>query len=311
MKLKLITTLPAHMLKMCEKVIARPSWEGSLQWSSAFLLFVLMCVLAMAILEADRILRTTLADLSRGPPLIAPLDFRLLSSSSPNATSGFADWSQLDRSSTLLAKMATKEPAVPVCNSDCTRYSPNAKKTGKAKLPEAEMEEERNLRLRHVEEDNAVSNGLGTKKKNGKRVNSEANSCPPENNHEPSKPVGSNVTKKVASPALNRKSKSVDAAKEDCKSVNTKDAKEAEAKTQVTKNAKSPNNRKKQSLGTTSQKVGTLYSEEESSSTTTESSAQEDAVATTPVTATSSSNKAVGVMNKLKVRFYFHWSGSV
>ena len=79
-RLNLLTTLPSRRLESCAEVLARPTWESPLQWAAISLLSVLLiCVLAIAFLEADRILRGALITLTRGNPVHPPLDLRLLS----------------------------------------------------------------------------------------------------------------------------------------------------------------------------------------------------------------------------------------
>lgn len=45
-KLNLVTTVPPHTLEACGTLIARPSWEGALQWTATgFTIVLLVCVL--------------------------------------------------------------------------------------------------------------------------------------------------------------------------------------------------------------------------------------------------------------------------
>ena len=54
----LMATLPTHMLILCAAVLPRPSWEHFLYYSSAVVsVFLLLCVVTAATLEADRILK--------------------------------------------------------------------------------------------------------------------------------------------------------------------------------------------------------------------------------------------------------------
>ncbi|XP_058800553.1 transmembrane protein 131 isoform X2 [Phymastichus coffea] len=79
-KLNLVASLPAHMLEVCASMLARPSWESSLQSTATVLTLVLLvCSLVAAFIEADRILRGALVNLSRGNPTQPPLDLRSLS----------------------------------------------------------------------------------------------------------------------------------------------------------------------------------------------------------------------------------------
>lgn len=83
-KFALLTTIPAHLLDSCAAFISRPTWESALRWTGFGLTTVLLlCVLASAFLEADRILRGALiGQVSRSSPTQPPLDLRLLSKSS-------------------------------------------------------------------------------------------------------------------------------------------------------------------------------------------------------------------------------------
>ena len=84
-RLSLLTTIPSRRLESCAEVLSRPAWESALQWAAVSLLFVLLvCVLAISFIEADRILRGALVTLTRGHPVQPPLDLRLLSHSTPS-----------------------------------------------------------------------------------------------------------------------------------------------------------------------------------------------------------------------------------
>ena len=57
----LMATLPTHMLILCAAVLPRPSWEIFLYYSALGVsIFLLVCVVAAATLEADRILKSGL-----------------------------------------------------------------------------------------------------------------------------------------------------------------------------------------------------------------------------------------------------------
>lgn len=76
----LLATLPAHSLDSCGSMLARPWWERVGQWLAIGLSPVLlMCVLVVSFIEADRILREFLASHSKESPVQPPLDLRLLS----------------------------------------------------------------------------------------------------------------------------------------------------------------------------------------------------------------------------------------
>ncbi|XP_012250610.2 transmembrane protein 131 [Athalia rosae] len=78
-RLSLLTTVPAHTLEACAAVITRPTWERSVQLAAMSLSTILLiCILAISFLEADRILRGALVNLSKSGPIQPPLDLRLL-----------------------------------------------------------------------------------------------------------------------------------------------------------------------------------------------------------------------------------------
>ncbi|KAG8040324.1 hypothetical protein G9C98_000895 [Cotesia typhae] len=79
-KLTLLTTVPMHSLELCSRVLVRPSWERPVQWAAVSLSCILLiCVLAISFLEADRILRNALVTISRNnASTVQPLDLRSL-----------------------------------------------------------------------------------------------------------------------------------------------------------------------------------------------------------------------------------------
>ncbi|XP_046599639.1 transmembrane protein 131 isoform X3 [Neodiprion lecontei] len=86
-RLSLLTTVPAHTLEACAAVITRPSWEQPVQLAAICLSTILLiCILAISFLEADRILRGALVNLSKGGPIQPPLDLRLLANVSIAST---------------------------------------------------------------------------------------------------------------------------------------------------------------------------------------------------------------------------------
>lgn len=93
-RLSLLTTVPAHTLEACAAVITRPSWERPVQLAAISLsMILLICILAISFLEADRILRGALVNLSKSGPIQPRLDLRLLAhvstpSTQNNAVSG-------------------------------------------------------------------------------------------------------------------------------------------------------------------------------------------------------------------------------
>lgn len=76
----LLATLPAYSLDSCGSVLARPWWERIGQWLAVGLSpILLVCVLVVSFIEADRVLRESLASYSKESPVQPPLDLRLLS----------------------------------------------------------------------------------------------------------------------------------------------------------------------------------------------------------------------------------------
>ncbi|XP_070516268.1 transmembrane protein 131 isoform X3 [Cardiocondyla obscurior] len=85
----LLATLPPQSLNLCASVLARPSWESSVQKAAFVLSSVLMlCVAVVSFLEADRILREGLANYTKENLLQPPLDLRLSHMSTHNTTQG-------------------------------------------------------------------------------------------------------------------------------------------------------------------------------------------------------------------------------
>jgi len=77
----MVTTLPPNFLASCAAVLARPSWEPLLYYSSvSFMLFLLFCVMAAAFFESDRILKCALLTLTRDRTGIA-FDLRQIGAS--------------------------------------------------------------------------------------------------------------------------------------------------------------------------------------------------------------------------------------
>ncbi|XP_018402600.1 PREDICTED: transmembrane protein 131 [Cyphomyrmex costatus] len=90
--LNLLATLPAHAIKLCASVLARPPWESAVQKAALILSSVLMlCVAVVSFLEADRILREGLTNYSKENSVQPPLDLRLLSHISNNTQGNSGD----------------------------------------------------------------------------------------------------------------------------------------------------------------------------------------------------------------------------
>lgn len=79
-KLNLLATLPTYSLEPCAAILIRPSWEHVIHWAAVILSsLLLISVLAVSFLEADRILRGAFANFTRESSVQPPLDLRLLS----------------------------------------------------------------------------------------------------------------------------------------------------------------------------------------------------------------------------------------
>uniref|UniRef100_A0A1B6C098 Transmembrane protein 131-like N-terminal domain-containing protein n=1 Tax=Clastoptera arizonana TaxID=38151 RepID=A0A1B6C098_9HEMI len=76
----LVATLPPYLLASCSGVLARPSWEPLLYYSAVtFMIFLLMCVLAAAFLESDKVLKSAVKAMTRETATLQPvLDLRLV-----------------------------------------------------------------------------------------------------------------------------------------------------------------------------------------------------------------------------------------
>nr|CAD7393566.1 unnamed protein product [Timema cristinae] len=69
------TTLPPVYLASCSSVLNRPTWEPILYYSAiSFMIFLLLCVIAAAYFESDRILKFAINAMSKERP-ISTLDF--------------------------------------------------------------------------------------------------------------------------------------------------------------------------------------------------------------------------------------------
>jgi len=80
MILNLQATLPTHLLDLCASVLVRPSLERVMQWAAISISTILfLCVVVVSFIEADRILRSVLANYSKESTVQPPLDLRLLS----------------------------------------------------------------------------------------------------------------------------------------------------------------------------------------------------------------------------------------
>ncbi|XP_008207841.1 transmembrane protein 131 isoform X2 [Nasonia vitripennis] len=202
-QLNLLTTLPPQSLEACAAMIARPSWEAALQWTATGLtVFLLLCVLAAAFLEADRILRGALVSISRGNPTQPPLDLRLLSHSSPMQQNSFQANSNHhnnhqhhnqhskekfvdDNNKMSVGKPSKKDDSLPDWNLMSVKRGKEKETHKGIKIPDWSAEEERRFRMDTESKDTpslkrcvAVADSLtqesnhsgsGSKKRSGKQ----------------------------------------------------------------------------------------------------------------------------------------------
>ncbi|XP_012279930.1 transmembrane protein 131 [Orussus abietinus] len=307
-RLTLLTTVPAYTLESCAAVLTRPSWERSVQWAAISLSSILlMCVLAVSFLEADRILRGALVNLSKATPVQPPLDLRQLSHAS-SQSSGAGKEASEDRN-----KVQKKEETSP----DWTLMNVKKKEKDSQKLikiPDWTVDEERRFRMDVVSKEvpsskrcedpapvdsGTSNNSFVTKKKNGKKQHNnpqdaQVESTPVVENTAmsdmqviPEKKYTSNSSTK-SSPTTNRKGKANN--KDEVKLVeyevqvdgvagllsNVRESKPDKKKPLASTNGANDNVSYKKYDPPVGQK-GVQFSEEETSSTTTESSVQDDA----------------------------------
>ncbi|XP_015599442.1 transmembrane protein 131 isoform X2 [Cephus cinctus] len=290
-RLTLLTTVPSHFLESCAGVLVRPSWERAIHWAAITLAAILLtCILAVSFLEADRILRGTLANLARASPVQPPLDLRLLakekdertrSASAPCKKDDHLDWSIMN------VKKKDKE-----------------KDSKGIKIPDWTPEEERRFRMdtenkepSFKKDEDSASNG--SKKKNGKRQSSGQDHENFEGLVVQDNLISCTVEKKPlntlkSSPTSNRRSQQnskSNSTKEESKPVDeevvvdtissnfinpVRENKMENKRKQTTSNGNSHVPYKKFDTNP-SQKI-VQFSEEETSSTTTESSTHDDPV---------------------------------
>ncbi|KAG7204441.1 hypothetical protein KM043_004877 [Ampulex compressa] len=316
--LKLLATLPPHSLEHCAAALVRPSWERAVQWAAITLSSILLvCVLAVSFLEADRILRGALANFSRESPAQPPLDLRLLSHDSRLAsTPAQVTGSSKERSTDDKAKAGKKEDAFPDwALMNVKKYKDKDTQRG-LKIPDWSAEEERRFKLDTETKDLLsfkgsdeilLENGsgmvgsiaYGAKKASNKR---QANVQEPQSENSAMEnafsDVQGNQDKKYsvqafakASPVANRKGKCAHNAKEEPKLVdhemqvdatgylsnNRSNKSESKKKQSLSGNAGASSNHVPFKKFESSSQRNVQLSEEETSSTTTESSIQEDA----------------------------------
>lgn len=235
-RLSLLTTVPGHTLESCAAVLIRPTWEPAVQFAAISLpCILLMCILAVSFLEADRILRGALATLSRTSPVQPPLDLRQLAQSAPMREK---------TASEEKPKIPRKEESLPDWSLMNVKRNKEKEAAAKSlKIPDWSPEEEKRFKLdtefkelpaftKNKNGDlattldslaaNEVSNNasIAGKKKNAKRQNSapevsttESSICLPDNSStDPlvtaDKKNVTNISSTKSSPIANRKGKS-------------------------------------------------------------------------------------------------------
>ncbi|XP_043267121.1 transmembrane protein 131 [Venturia canescens] len=236
-RLSLLTTVPGHTLESCAAVLIRPTWEPAVQFAAISLpCILLMCILAVSFLEADRILRGALATLSKTSPVQPPLDLRQLAQS--------AGMMREKTASEEKPKIPRKDESLP----DWSLMNVKRNKEKEAgvkslKIPDWSSEEERRFKLdtefkelpvftKNKNDDsgstldclgtNEVSNtaNIAGKKKNAKRQNSasevlttESSICLADNSPTDTiinadKKTVTNISSTKSSPTASRKGKS-------------------------------------------------------------------------------------------------------
>ncbi|XP_046626243.1 transmembrane protein 131 isoform X1 [Neodiprion virginianus] len=189
-RLSLLTTVPAHTLEACAAVITRPSWEQPVQLAAICLSTILLiCILAISFLEADRILRGALVNLSKGGPIQPPLDLRLLANVSIASTQSNALGKEKVTSDerNRQSKKDDVSPDWSIMNVKKTKEKDTQRGI---KIPDWTPDEERRFKIdteskeisaaKKLEDPSVIENAnsnsnntapLGTKKKNNKKQN--------------------------------------------------------------------------------------------------------------------------------------------
>ncbi|XP_046432504.1 transmembrane protein 131 isoform X3 [Neodiprion fabricii] len=189
-RLSLLTTVPAHTLEACAAVITRPSWEQPVQLAAICLSTILLiCILAISFLEADRILRGALVNLSKGGPIQPPLDLRLLANVSIASTQSNALGKEKVTSDerNRQSKKDDVSPDWSIMNVKKTKEKDTQRGI---KIPDWTPDEERRFKMdteskeisaaKKVEDPSVIENAnsnsnntapLGTKKRNNKKQN--------------------------------------------------------------------------------------------------------------------------------------------
>lgn len=314
--LNLLATLPPHSLEACTAALARPSWEYTVQWAAISLSSILLiCVLAISFLEADRILRGALANFSRESSVQPPLDLRLLSHM-PVHTAQDSTSLKEKLINEEKQKMAKKEETYPDwALMNVKKYKDKDNMQKGLKIPDWSADEERRFKLdteskdmltfkrceeSNLDNSNVISNiTLGVKKRNNKKQNNvqevQMDNSVAENafsdiqgTQEKKYPINT-LTK--TSPVTNRKGKSNQTTnvKTETKLVDHEVQVDTTGLLNNTRTNKLDSKRKQTAVGNSnnnhvsfkkfepnSNQRNIHLSEEETSSTTTESSVQDD-----------------------------------
>ncbi|XP_076294204.1 transmembrane protein 131 [Lasioglossum baleicum] len=311
--LNLLATLPPQSLEDCSAALTRPSWECGLQWAAMCLSSILLiCILSISFLEADRVLRGPL-NLTRETPRQPPFDLRLLSNMPVHSTQDAPLKEKLI--SEEKQKAAKKEDTYPDWGlMNVKKYKEKENTQKGLKIPDWSADEERRFKLDTETKDllsfkrcdelsldngnNVMNNiALGAKKRNNKRQNNgqevQTDNCLsetvfPDVQGTQEKKYTVNTYMK-SSPVTNRKGKSSQMVKEETKLVDHEVQVDTTGLLTNTRNSKLDNKRKPSSVGSNnnshvsfkkfesnSSHRNIQLSEEETSSTTTESSIQDD-----------------------------------
>jgi hypothetical protein len=189
-RLTLLTTVPAHTLESCAAILTRPTWERAVQLAAISLSVILLaCILAVSFLEADRILRGALANLSRTNPVQPTLDLRLCSHTSTQSVQTL-NVSKEKASNEEKNKSSKKDENLPDWSLMNVKRNKEKDTQKGLKIPDWTTEEERRFKIdtetkevsppfKRCEDLSILDNGsngngtvcLTTKKKNGKKQN--------------------------------------------------------------------------------------------------------------------------------------------
>ncbi|XP_078052683.1 transmembrane protein 131 [Augochlora pura] len=312
--LNLLATLPPYSLEDCRAALTRPSWEYGVQWAAVSLSSILLiCILAISFLEADRVLRGALANFSRESPVQPPFDLRLLSHIPVHSTPIVPLKEKLINEEKQ--KATKKEDTYPdwaLMNVKKYKEKDNTQKG--LKIPDWSADEERRFKLDTETRDlllfkrcdelsldnssNVMNNiALGTKKRNNRKQNNvqevQTDNCLSEtvfpDIQVPQEKKYSMNTYMKSSPVTTRKGKTNQIIKEETKLVDHEVQVDTTGLLSNIRNSKLDSKRKQSSVGNSNNSHVSFkkfesnnshrnvqLSEEETSSTTTESSVQDD-----------------------------------